>query len=129
MLILIKKTIHAWIISGFFSIKVTEPGYEDSPLFEYDVGVDCPKNFDMYFTVPTEGPDDYEKRYQVHIQDGFRAISMIVNRPAPNVKKEVHGRFYTGFFTVRLHTEVILHVNASKRIEVGIGICFVFCVV
>ena len=67
-------------------------GYLDHPLYYYDVGVQCPKQFNLNFTLPTEGADDYDKRYKVDIRDSHRTIHMTVFRPAPNMTKETYGK-------------------------------------
>ncbi len=77
---------------GFFAIRVSDPFYPEQPLFEYDVGVNCPKTFRLEFTIPTRGPDNYDKRFRVEIDDSFRTVNMIVFRPAPNITKETYGK-------------------------------------
>ena len=81
------------MVAGFFSVKVFDPGYIDAPLYDYDIGVSCPSTFTLNFSIPTEGPDDYDKRFKVNIRDSFRTIHMTVFRPTPNISKETYGKF------------------------------------
>ncbi len=76
---------------GFFMVTVTDPAYPDQPLFEYDIGTNCPKAFQLDFTIATRGPDTYDKHFRVQIHDTFRTIHMNVFRPAPNITKETLG--------------------------------------
>ena len=87
-------TFSAWLglVAGFFAINVSDPSYPDQPLFEYDVGVHCPRRFSLYFYIQTIGPDNYAKRMRVEITDTFRTINMMVFKPAPNMTKETYGK-------------------------------------
>ena len=54
------------IVAGSFNVKVFDPvNPRGGAIFDYDVGVDCPKKFSLIFHIPTEGADVYEKRYKV----------------------------------------------------------------
>ncbi len=77
---------------GFFTVTVTDPAYPDQPLFEYDIGANCPKSFQLDFTIATRGQDNYDKHFRVQIHDSFRTIHMNVFRPAPNLTDETLGR-------------------------------------
>ena len=77
---------------GSFEIVVRDPLYPLQPIFDYDVGVNCPNTFSVEFVIPTEGADDYDKTLHVHVTDSFRVIKMTVFRPAPNVTKETSGK-------------------------------------
>ena len=86
--------------SGFFSVRVSDPNYPDQLLFEYDIGVNCPNKFEVEFVVPTRGPDDYDRRLRVEIEDTYRTINLLVFRPAPNMTKETYGKSVTNIFMV-----------------------------
>ncbi len=79
--------------TGYFGIKVKDPGYSLQALFHYDVGVKCPPQFNIKFRIPTSGPDDYDKKMLVEINDSFRTIKMTVFRPAPNETKEANCKY------------------------------------
>ena len=56
----------AGVFLGAFNVKVFDPVNPDSgAMFDYDVGMDCPKAFSVVFHIPTSGADTYEKRYLV----------------------------------------------------------------
>ena len=73
-------------------VTVTDPSYPEQPLFEYDIGIGCPVPFSLDFTIPTRGPDNYNKHFRVQIHDTFRTIHMNVFRPAPNISGETLGK-------------------------------------
>ena len=73
-------------------VTVTDPSYPEQPLFEYDIGIGCPAPFSLDFTIPTRGPDSYNKHFRVQIHDTFRTIHMNVFRPAPNISEETLGK-------------------------------------
>ena len=87
-------TLYLCVIgSGAFGIVVKDPEYSQvQPLFEYDVGTACPGTFSVEFVIPTEGSDDYEKTFLVHIVDSFRTIRITVFRPAPNNTADTYGK-------------------------------------
>ena len=78
-------------MTGYFGIRVMDPGYTRTPLYHYDIGVHCPASFSVKFFIPTEGPDDYDKKLLVEISDTFRKIKLTVFRPAPNETAEAKG--------------------------------------
>ena len=79
-------------IAGAFGIVVRDPGYPNRPLFNLDVGVACPSTFSVDFTIPTEGPDNYDKTLLVDISDSYRTIKVTIFRPAPNMTAEAYGK-------------------------------------
>ena len=79
-------------LAGFFMVTVTDPSYPDQPLFEYDIGANCPAEFKLDFNIPTRGPDTFDKHLRVQIHDTFRTIHMNVFRPAPNISQETLGK-------------------------------------
>jgi len=78
-------------VAGAFGIVVRDPGYPNRPLFNLDVGVACPPTFSVDFTIPTEGPDNYDKTLLVDIADSYRTIKVTIFRPAPNLTAEAYG--------------------------------------
>ena len=78
--------------AGFFMVTVTDPSYPDQPVFEYDIGANCPAEFKLDFNIPTRGPDTFDKHLRVQIHDTFRTIHMNVFRPAPNISQETLGK-------------------------------------
>ena len=84
--------ISQFFFAGFFSIRVSDPNYPEQLLFDYDIGVRCPKTFTIDFALPTRGEDNYDKRMKMEIEDTYRKINLIVFRPAPNMTKETIGR-------------------------------------
>ena len=68
-----------------------DPGYTRTPLFHYDIGVNCPQTFNILFFIPTDGPDNYDKKLLLEIADSFRKIKLTVFRPAPNETEEAKG--------------------------------------
>ena len=80
-----------YLFPGFFAVKVTDPTYPEQPLFEYDVGVKCPKIFKIEFGIPTTGRDNYAKRLRLEVTDTYRTINMMVYKPAPNMTDETYG--------------------------------------
>jgi len=81
-------------IAGAFGIHLRDPGYPNRPLFNLDVGVACPPTFSVDFTIPTEGPDNYDKTLLVDITDSYRTIKVTIFRPAPNMTAEAYGKSY-----------------------------------
>ena len=79
------------VFPGAFGIQIRDPGYKTQPLYNYDIGVNCPNTFNLEFSVPTEGKDFYDKQFNVQIVDSFRTIRMTVFRPAPTITKEQKG--------------------------------------
>ena len=77
-------------------VTVTDPSYPDQPLFEYDIGANCPEQFKLDFTIPTRGPDNHGKHFRVQIHDTFRTIHMNVFRPAPNISQDTLGKNIPG---------------------------------
>ena len=71
-----------------------DPGYPSRPLFNLDVGVACPPTFSVDFTIPTEGPDNYDKTLLVDITDSYRTIKVTIFRPAPNMTSEAYGKLH-----------------------------------
>jgi len=76
-----------------FGIVVKDPLYPSQPLYDYDVGVACPVDFTVTFTIPTDMSDDYDKTLLVHISDSYRTIKITVFRPAPNHRQQTFGAF------------------------------------
>jgi len=74
---------------GYFELKVYDPLYPTDPLYHLDVGVDCPKAFNLEFAIPMEGGYDvYDKRMIAEVKDSYRTIKMTVLRPKPVMSKE-----------------------------------------
>ena len=90
-------------IAGAFGIVVRDPGYPNRPLFNLDVGVACPPTFSVDFTIPTEGPDNYDKTLLVDVTDSYRTIKVTIFRPAPNMTAEAYGKLYCKMIFVVLH--------------------------
>jgi len=92
-------------VAGAFGIVVRDPGYLNRPLFNLDVGVECPPTFSVDFTIPTEGADNYDKTLLVDITDSYRTIKVTIFRPAPNMTTEAYGKlgFKKIFCTFGLH--------------------------
>ena len=81
--------------SGAFSIRIIQPGHQKEPLFNYDVIAKCPPAFTFSFSLPTDGADDHDKRFDVEIIDSFRTIKVKVFRPAPKVMPKPEGERIT----------------------------------
>ena len=81
---------------------IRDPDYLTQPLYDYDVGVDCPGSFNIEFVVPTDGADEYDKTFLVHVTDSFRVIKITVFRPAPNITREAPSKL----FSFRYHMTV-----------------------
>ena len=86
-------------------VTVTDPSYPEQPLFEYDIGIGCPAPFSLDFTIPTQGPDSYNKYFRVQIHDTFRTIHMNVFRPAPNISEETLGKTFAEVKSHEIDTE------------------------
>ena len=96
-------------IAGAFGIVVRDPGYLNRPLFNLDVGVACPPTFSVDFTIPTEGPDNYDKTLLVDITDSYRTIKVTIFRPAPNMTAEAYGKScYKVIFVISTQSSVML---------------------
>ncbi|XP_053403345.1 uncharacterized protein LOC123555179 isoform X2 [Mercenaria mercenaria] len=54
---------------GVFSLDLSDPYYLQSPLYHFDVGIECPRKFRITFTVPTGDSRAMSKDMQIQIQD------------------------------------------------------------
>jgi len=78
-------------ISGSFEVHVKDPAYPKQHLFHCDFAVLCPNTFSIYFTIPTEGPDSYDKTLVAEITDFYRTVKLTIYRPAHNLTTTAHG--------------------------------------
>lgn len=54
---------------GVFSLNVSDPYYLDTPVYKFDVGVECPKSFQINFTIPTGDSRELSKDMQIQVRD------------------------------------------------------------
>lgn len=73
-------------------MKVYDPAYPAESMYEYDVGVKCPKKFRLDFFIPTEGPDNVDRTLNVELKDTFRTVKLKVFRPAPSYDEKSNGK-------------------------------------
>jgi len=63
----------------------------------------CPPTFSVDFTIPTEGPDNYDKTLLVDITDSYRTIKVTIFRPAPNMTAEAYGKWCFTVIAIFMH--------------------------
>ncbi|CAH1781769.1 unnamed protein product, partial [Owenia fusiformis] len=68
---------------GYISVKLFDPNYPDIALYNYDVGVMCPKKFTIKFGVPLGKSMGYDKRFLVVLNDSHRKLKLTIYRKAP----------------------------------------------
>ncbi|XP_060585088.1 uncharacterized protein LOC132741026 [Ruditapes philippinarum] len=54
---------------GVFSLNLSDPYYIDTPLYHFDVGIECPTDFRLVFTVPTGDSRAMSKDMQIQVKD------------------------------------------------------------
>lgn len=54
---------------GVFNMNLSDPNYLQTPIYHFDVGIECPKRFEMNFTVPTGDEHALSKDMQIQVKD------------------------------------------------------------
>jgi len=57
------------LISGVFSLNLSDPGYLTKPLYTFDVAVQCPKQFSLNFTIPSGDARTMSRDIHVQVRD------------------------------------------------------------
>ena len=70
---------------------MVDPAYPSQALYHYDIGVTCPRDLSVTFTVPTADGAEFDKRLDVTLTDSHRAVTLRVMRPASRPTPKTTG--------------------------------------
>ena len=97
--ILSTVVISVWI-SGLLSINVSDPGYMNQPLFQYEIGVRCPNYFNLTFGVPNGDMPFIDKDFIVTVRDQMTTYHLNIYRPRSRiVLNQASSKYLTSFIT------------------------------
>ena len=88
-------------LPGFFNLNISDAAYPENPLFQFDVGVECPNNFNIKVAIPTGDSPLLSKDILVHVKDVSGTYLLRIFAPAQITMEEMDAQI--GKFTFLIH--------------------------
>ncbi|XP_069103594.1 uncharacterized protein [Argopecten irradians] len=70
---------------GFLKLNISDADYSSDPLFQYELGIKCPKTFNISFSVPNGDKPYFEKDFIVTVKDRITTYHLNIYKPRSKV--------------------------------------------
>ncbi|KAL4219870.1 hypothetical protein ACF0H5_020281 [Mactra antiquata] len=107
---------------GVFSLNLSDPNYLQVPIYQFDVGIECPKQFQLNFTIPTGDARELSKDYQLQIQDVGGSFILRIHTVG---RFDEYGRKYDKGANTNTDTRTIQTPNELRTEPTHFSILFI----